>query len=92
MLGKVVAKSVEMPLPARASLGDPLLGRLQRRRLNAAGTHASDLLRANKPARFQDLEMLDDRWERHRKRPGELAHRSRSAAQPLDHEPSGRIR
>jgi hypothetical protein len=35
--------------------------------------------------------MLDDRRQRHGQRPGELADRSRPAAQPVDHQPPSGI-
>src|SRR6185312_5657336 len=59
VLGEVVAEAVEAALPARATLGDPLLGRPQRLRLDLAGPHAAHLVRLDQPARLQHLDVLD---------------------------------
>jgi hypothetical protein len=41
--------------------------------------------------RFQNLEVLEHRWKRHGQRLRERADRSRGAAQPLQHDPAGRV-
>ena len=73
MLGEVFAEPVEALFPAGAPLGDPLLGRPQRARLDAAGAHPSHLLGANQPACFEHVQVLDHRRQRHRERSSELA-------------------
>jgi len=92
VLGEVFAKPVEAPFPARSSLRDPVLGRPQRRRLDAEGPYPADLLGPDESARFQDLEVLQHARERHGERLGQRADRSGPAAQPLYHEPPGRVR
>src|SRR4051812_43863571 len=90
--GEVVAQAVEPALPARAPGADPLLHRPQRRRLDPARAHTPDLLRADEPAGLQHLKVLYHRRQRHRQRACEFADRGRSAAQPLDDDPSTGIR
>src|ERR671925_2426896 len=82
-VGEVLAKAVEAALPARAPRADPLLDRPQRRRLDPAGPHTPDFVRANKAARLEHVKVLYHRGQRHRQRPGELADRCRSATQTL---------
>lgn len=88
MLGEIIAKTLEATLPARLSLGDPLLGRPQRRRLDTACSHPPGLLRPNQAARLQHSKVLEHRRKRHGERPRELADRRRTAAQSFDHDPS----
>ena len=92
MLGEVLAKALELALPARAPRADPLLDRPQRRRLDPAGPHTPDLVGADEAARLEHVKVLYHRRQRHRQRLGELADRCRSVAQPLDDRPSMRIR
>src|SRR5215218_7893217 len=82
--GEVLTKAVEATLPARAPCADPSLRGPQRRRLDAAGPYAPNLLGADEAAHLQHLNVLYHRRQRHRQRLGELAHRGRSAAQALD--------
>src|SRR5437879_1360924 len=91
MFGEVVAEPVEVVLPTRSPLGDPLLGCSQHYRLDTAGAHPPYLLGSDEAARLQNLKMLDDCWKRHSKRLGELTDRRRSVTQPLHHDPSGRV-
>ena len=56
-VAQVVAQAVQAALPQRAALGDPVLGRAQRRRVDLAGTGAAYLLGSHEPARLQNLNM-----------------------------------
>ena len=56
-----------------------------------AGAHPADLLRADQAACLQNLEMLQHGRQRDGERLGKLADRGRPTAQPLDHDPAGRI-
>src|SRR3981081_4523529 len=67
ILGEVVAKFVEVMLPTRSPLGDPLLGCAQHDRLDTAGAHPPNLLRSDEAARLQHLQGLNDCWKRHPK-------------------------
>src|ERR671923_2447360 len=87
-VGEVLAKALEPALPARAPRADPLLDRPQRRRLDPAGPHAPDFVRADEAARFEYVKVLYHRRQRHRQGPGGFADRCGSAAQPLDDHPS----
>src|ERR1017187_1012122 len=72
-LGQVVAEPVEASLPAGPALGDPVLGSAERGRLDAAGADPASLLRTHQPACLKHLDVLDNRRQRHRQRPGQLA-------------------
>jgi hypothetical protein len=63
VLGEVVAQLVEAPFPTRTPLGDPLLDGAERLGFDAAGAYPSDLLGPDKSACFQDLQVLDHRWQ-----------------------------
>ncbi|EFH83674.1 hypothetical protein Krac_4667 [Ktedonobacter racemifer DSM 44963] len=86
MFGKVVAKFVEVMLPTRSPLGDPLLGCAQHGWLDTAGAHPPNLLRSDEAARLQHLKVLNDCWKRHSKWLGEFADRRRSLTQPLHYD------
>ena len=60
MFGEVVAEPVEVVLPTRSPLGNPLLGCSQHYRLDTADAHPPYLLRTHEATRFQNLEVLDD--------------------------------
>jgi hypothetical protein len=92
LLGEVGAQAVEAARPGRPSPNDPFFGGPQRRGIDAAGAHPSDLFGSDEAARFQDLKVLDHGRERHSEWAGEFADRSRSPTQPLHHYPSGRVR
>jgi hypothetical protein len=64
------------------------LRRPQRRRLDAACPYPPNLLGADEAAHLQHLKVLYHRRQRHRQRLREFADRGRSAAQPLDDDPS----
>ena len=91
MFGEVVAKFVEMVLPTRSPLGDPLLSRAQHNWLNTAGAHPPNLLRPDEAAGLQHLKVRNDCWKRHRKWLGEFADRHRSLTQALHYDPPGRV-
>jgi hypothetical protein len=91
MLGEVLAQTVEAALPARPPLCDPLLGRTQRRRLDATRSNPPDLLGTDGAALLEDAEVLQHRRERDSERPRKLADRGRSAAQPLYDHPAARV-
>jgi hypothetical protein len=80
-----VGEAVEVPLPDRAVLGDPLLERAHRAGLEPAPPDAADLLRAHEAAALQHVEVLHHGRQRHVQRCGELAHRCRAARQADDH-------
>ena len=83
-LGKNVAQAIETPLPGVSTLGDPLLGRAQRRRRHGEGANASDLFGADEAAGLEDLKVLDDRGEGHRQGSRQVAGGGRPAAQAVD--------
>ena len=83
-LGKNVAQAIETPLPGVSTLGDPLLGRAQRRRRHGEGADASDLLGADEAAGLEDLKVLDDSGEGHRQGSRQVADGGRPAAQAID--------
>jgi hypothetical protein len=58
---------------------------------DAAGAHSPDLLAADQPAGFQDLQMLDHGGKGHVEGLGERANGRRPAAQPLDNGPARRL-
>ena len=72
-------------------LGDPLLDRAHRRRLETACADAADLLGADQAALLQHVDVLDDGRQRHRERLGELADRGRALAQPGDDRAPARV-
>jgi hypothetical protein len=83
--GEEVAEPVETAFPQGPPLVDPVLGRAQRGRLDRAGAHPPDLLRADEAAGLEHLDVLDHRRERHLERLRELAHRRRPTRQAVDH-------
>lgn len=91
MFGEVGAKFVEVMLPTRSPLGDPLLGSVQHNWLNTASAHPPNLLRSDEAARLQHLKVLNNCWKRHRKWLGELLDRRRSLTQALHYDPPGRV-
>jgi hypothetical protein len=91
LLGEEFAKPIEAAFPGRSPPGDPVLGRPQRRRLDPAGPHPPNLPGPDKATRLEDPKVLDDRRQCHRERLGKLADRGRSTAQPLHHDPPGRV-
>src|SRR5262249_59703666 len=72
-----------------ARLGAPALDEADRRRLAPAGAPAAALLGADQAALLEHLQVLDDRRQRDRERPGQLANRGRSSAEPLDDAAAG---
>ena len=73
-------------LPARASVGDPTLGRAQRGRLDAAGAHpARASAERTSPLASSTCRCCMHRRQRHRQRLSQLADRGRPASQPFDH-------
>ena len=92
MLGEVFAEPIKAAFPGGAPLGDPVFGGPERGSFDMAGTHAADFFGAHQAAGFEDFEVLHDRRQGHVERLSELADRSGSAAQPLDHDQSGGIR
>src|SRR5271169_5227580 len=70
---EIFAEPVETALPLEAPLCDPSLGFDERGRVDAAGPHASRLLRNDEPRGFQHREMLHHRRQRHRERALEFA-------------------
>src|SRR5258708_34521657 len=90
ILGEVVAKFVEVMLPTRSPLGDPLLGCAQHDRLDTAGAHPPNLLRSDEAARLQHPNGLNDSWKRQRKWLGGFRDRRRGPTQPAPEEPPGR--
>src|SRR5688572_30795565 len=91
LFGEELAQPVQAALPQRPALVDPLLGEPEARRRDAAGAYPPDLLGADNPALLEDLEMLDHGRQRDGEGRGQLTGRDRTAAQPLDHRPSGRV-
>src|SRR6516164_9323071 len=87
-----LSEPVEPRLPRRASLADPALGRAQRERLYLARAHAPHLVRTHDPARLEHVQVLNDRRQRYRERPRELAHRRGPVEQVVDHRTPVRIR
>src|SRR6516165_9497189 len=57
----------------------------------AEDAHAARLLRADQAAVFQNGKMLSERWQCHVEWPRQLAHRSRTAAQPAQNRAPRRI-
>jgi len=92
VLGEVLAETVEALLPGGAPLGDPALRGSQRTGLNGAGANPSHLFRADEPAVFEHVQVLDDRWHRHRQGASEFADGRRSAGQTFDHRPPAGVR
>src|SRR5215217_1735084 len=88
---QVVRQPIEAALPTGPTFDDPILGRPKRLWLNMAGAHSAGLLGPDQAARFQYLKVLDYRRERHGERCGEVADRSRPAAQQSDHRSAARI-
>lgn len=82
---QVVAQPVEAVLPLDPPGVDPPFSLAERLRFDGAGTDPADLFRAHQACRLQDAEVLHRGRQRHRERPGQLAHRSRSTAQPFYH-------
>jgi len=80
-----VGKAVEVPLPDRPVLGDPVLERAHRAGLEPAPPDAADLLRAHEAAALQHVEVLHHGRQRHVQRSGELAHGRRAARKADDH-------
>jgi hypothetical protein len=74
-------EAVEVPLPDRAVLDDPLLERAHGAGLGPARPDAADLLRAHEAAALQHVEVLHHGGQRHLQRCRELAHRRRAARQ-----------
>src|ERR1700729_2068497 len=81
---EIFAEPVETALPLEATLCEPSLGFGERGRIDAAGPHASRLLRNDEPRGLQDREMLHHRRQRHGERALELADRPRLLREPLD--------
>src|SRR3984885_15153589 len=88
---EIFAQPVEAALPLEALFCDPSLGFGERSRIDAASAHASRLLRNDQPRALQHGEMLHHRRQRHDERALELADRSRSLGEPLDHRSTARI-
>src|SRR5260370_30779107 len=70
ILGEVVAKFVEVMLPTRSPLGDPLLGCAQHDRLDTAGAQPPNLLRFGEATRLQHPHALNHCSQRQSKCPG----------------------
>src|SRR5258708_20963720 len=87
ILGEVVAKFVEVMLPTRSPLGDPLLGCAQHDRLDTAGAHPPNLLRSDQAARLQHLKELNDCWNRHSKWLARVRYHRPCLTQPLHQDP-----
>src|SRR5258708_19366024 len=69
ILGEVVAKFVEVMLPTRSPLGDPLLGGAQHDRLHTARAHPPHLLIPDEAPPPPHLKSLKDFWKPHQKCP-----------------------
>lgn len=78
---EVGAEAVQSTLPKTAPLGDPSLGEPQGSRLDPAGAGSPHLLGSDKPARLEDLDVLQHSGQRHGKRLAQLAHRCRTLGQ-----------
>jgi hypothetical protein len=90
ILGEDVAEAIEAALPECASLGDPLLGGAQGSGSDGEGADTADFFGMDEAAGLQDLEVLDDRGERHGQGLGELADGRRAAGKAIDQgTPSG---
>jgi hypothetical protein len=56
-----------------------------------AGSDASDFLGADQAAIFEDLQVLENRRQRHLQRLGQLAYGCRTARQMFDYPPSAGV-
>jgi len=70
-----VAQEVEPAFPDSAVLGDPVLDRVHRAGVEAAGADPTGLLGTHEPAALEHVEVLQHCRQRHAERRRELAHR-----------------
>lgn len=69
------AQAIQLLLKRRAPVSQPAGGGGQSRRIDAAGSHATDLLCVNKRALLEQLKMLHDGGQAHVERGGQLRDR-----------------
>ncbi len=80
-----------MAVPFGAAAGDPAFDGFERQRLEPADARPADLFAAHQAARFEDLQVLQNRRQREGEGFGQLADRHRLAAQAFDHGAAGGI-
>src|SRR6185295_18628124 len=90
--GDVCFHAIEATFPKRALLGQPTSSQTQGGWLHLARSYPARFLTANEATGFQHPKMLQQRRHRHAEWLGQLAHRSRAAAQPAHNRPTGRVR
>jgi hypothetical protein len=91
-LGEVVAKPVQSPLPDGPLVVDPLFCLSKYVAFDVAGADAANFLRCHKRARFQYLEVLHDRCQRHGQGLSQLTHGGGALYESLHDRPAGRVR
>src|SRR5260370_42102851 len=74
---QILAELVEVLLPLRTSLVDPLFGQAQCLGLDPTGADAADFHRAHEPRALEHRQMLHDGWQGHRQRPRQFPHPTR---------------
>lgn len=90
-LGEVTIESVESALPELAVARDPGGSFGQRRGLEAAATHPPVLLGLDEAGPLEDVDVLEDRRQRHGERPRELAHGGLGLREPDQDGPARRV-
>ena len=89
--GEVVPEAVEATLPSPAPLGDPVLDGVEALHVEPTGADPADLLGTDDPRGLEDMQVLQDRGQRHRHGRRQLADGGRSAVEELDDAAPGRV-
>src|SRR6188768_1910815 len=88
LFGQIFTQAIEAGFPLAASASKPALDALERGSLELASAYPTLFTRADEATRLEHLQVLDDGRQSHRQRLSELAHRSRTPAQPVHHAPA----
>lgn len=87
----MLAQPIQAAFPFVSARLDPAFGLGERRGLDGAGPHPTDLLRPHHAGVFEHAQVLHRRWQRHRQRRRQVADRRRSTAETRHHRPPRRI-
>jgi hypothetical protein len=91
LLVEVALQRIELPPPEAAVLRDPVPRRLERIGRQPAAPFAPHLAISDEPGAAEHTNVLEKCGERHRVRPGELAHGRLALHQPLEHRAPYRV-
>jgi hypothetical protein len=83
--------AIESFLPGSNMLVYPIFRRVKGVRFDLAGSNASNFLRADEPALFEDTYMLEQRWQSYLERLGKFGYGFRSITQTTEDRPPCRI-